>query len=97
MYHEIGLFNKRTRSYAKKATPHSCASGVLYGNKHIGAHFNDLEICNNAGLYKGGISKLQDQLNNLYSSKNEQAPEINIESDVVSVYPNPTNSSFFIN
>ena len=64
---------------------------LLHGMWHLGIHYDDLEICNGQGVFKNGISKLQEQLNML---KNYKKDELVINSRIVNVdevivYPNP--------
>jgi plasmid replication initiation protein len=42
---------------------------LLHGMWHWGIHYDDLEICNGQGVFKNGISKLQEQLNMLKNYK----------------------------
>lgn len=70
---------------------------ILHGMKHIGIHYDDLEICNGQGVFKNGKSKLEEQLDMLknYTHKtNETRRELMNENEVI-VYPNPANT--FIN
>ena len=66
---------------------------VLHGMKHFGIHYDDLEICNGQGIYKGGASKLQEQLNQLssYNPSSQTATNTMLE-DLVYVYPNPATN-----
>ncbi|MBK8330167.1 MAG: hypothetical protein IPL09_12035 [Bacteroidetes bacterium] len=72
-------------------------SNAVYGTRllhsmwHWGIHYDDLEICNGQGVYKNGISKLQEQLNMLKNyKKDEQVINSRIvKEDEVIVYPNP--------
>jgi hypothetical protein len=63
---------------------------VLHGMKHFGIHYDDLEICNGQGVFKGGISKLQEQLNQVanYMPSEQNAIKIVNDNEVI-VYPNP--------
>lgn len=66
---------------------------VLHGMRHWGVHYDDLVICNGAGVFKNGISKLQEQLNQLQNytnNNNEINPGLLYEEQVV-LYPNPTH------
>jgi hypothetical protein len=66
---------------------------VLHGMKHFGIHYDDLEICNGQGVYKGGISKLQEQLNQLNNNTNTNSEiKRTIKEDEVIVYPNPATN-----
>jgi hypothetical protein len=65
---------------------------VLYGIKHFGIHYDDLEICNGQGVYKGGTSKLQEQLSQLNNNTNTMSEiKRTIHEDEVIVYPNPAH------
>ena len=66
---------------------------VLHSMRHWGIHYDDLVICNGQGVYKNGISKLQEQLNQLanYSNAGNQATQRQIADDEVILYPNPTH------
>ncbi len=64
---------------------------MLHSMWHWGIHYDDLEICNGQGVYKNGISKLQEQLNMLKNYKKDEQV-INrriVKEDEVIVYPNP--------
>lgn len=65
---------------------------VLYGMKHFGIHYDDLEICNGQGVYKGGISKLQEQLKQLNNKTNTNSEIKRTKEDEVIVYPNPATN-----
>lgn len=66
---------------------------VLHGMKHFGIHYDDLEICNEQGVYKGGTSKLQEQLNQLTNYNPSYQSTLNdINEDLVYVYPNPATN-----
>jgi len=70
---------------------------VLYGMRNWGAHYDDLVICNGQGVYKNGISKLQeqlDQLHNYTNNQNEIKSGLRNEEEVA-LYPNPTHD--FVN
>ena len=59
----------------------------------IKLHYDELELCNGQGVYKGGISKLQQQLNSLWASTSKTNP--NVKENQYLVYPNPAQS--FVN
>ena len=65
----------------------------IFGMINPGKHYDDLVICNSQGMYKNGISKLQEQLNSL--SEAEQRKQL-AEVGVV-VYPNPASTAIHIN
>jgi hypothetical protein len=63
---------------------------VLHGIKHWNIHYDELELCNGQGVYKGGNSKLQDQLAMLQHYMASKTVSKNIITDDVKLYPNPT-------
>lgn len=70
---------------------------VLHAMKHFGIHYDDLEICNGQGVYKGGISKLQQQLNTIANyNPNAQVQTKTFNEDAVYIYPNPAYNSISI-
>lgn len=70
---------------------------VLHGMKHFGIHYDDLEICNGQGVYKGGTTKLQHQLNQLNNNTNTISEiKRTINEDEVIVYPNPARNQVTI-
>jgi hypothetical protein len=58
-----------------------------------GNHYDDLVICNSQGMYKNGISKLQEQLNSLSEAEQRKY----LEEVGVVVYPNPASTTININ
>lgn len=62
----------------------------LFGMRYTGIHYDDLFICNNQGMYKGGTSKLQQQLNSLEQKKTQNI----VALQGVLIYPNPASSQF---
>jgi hypothetical protein len=69
---------------------------VLYGMWQWNMHYDELEICNNQGAYKGGSSKLQDQLaliKNYIDQKNKKNEILNSE---VKLYPNPVSNKLIV-
>jgi hypothetical protein len=69
---------------------------VLYGMWQWNMHYDELEICNNQGAYKGGNSKLQDQLTmikNYIDPKNRKNKILNTE---VKLYPNPVSNKLIV-
>ncbi len=70
---------------------------ILHCMRHWGVHYDDLVICNGAGVYKNGVSKLQEQLNQLQNYANNDN-EINpglLNEEEVALYPNPAHD--FVN
>lgn len=57
-----------------------------------GTHYDDLVICNGQGVYKNGISKLQQQLLNIANFHNNPL----LEEEGLLVYPNPASSDVYI-
>ncbi|HNB81202.1 MAG TPA: T9SS type A sorting domain-containing protein, partial [Chitinophagaceae bacterium] len=64
----------------------------LMGMLRPGVHYDDLIICNGQGVYKNGISKLQQQLLDIANAQHEKL----LEDKGVLVYPNPTHAQITI-
>jgi len=62
---------------------------VLYGMKHWGAHYDDLLICNAAGVYKNGQSPLDALLTQLGNAYQHRATK---KTGGIKVYPNPADA-----
>lgn len=58
-----------------------------------GMHYDDIVICNSQGVYKNGMSKLQQQLDKLAKDKSQNMPEANF----IRVYPVPAIDKLNIN
>ncbi len=69
---------------------------VLYGMWQWNMHYDELEICNNQGAYKGGNSKLQDQLTMLKNFIENKNAKLNIINDDVKLFPNPFSDELTI-
>jgi hypothetical protein len=69
---------------------------VLHGMKHFGIHYDDLEICNGQGVYKGGISKLQEQLNQLSNNQSNNNSIGFVNEEAVYLYPNPAQDKITV-
>jgi hypothetical protein len=66
---------------------------VLYSMNHFGIHYDDLVLCNGQGVYKGGKSKLQEQLDALKNyTENKSNIKQQLGEDEVMVYPNPAHN-----
>ncbi len=65
---------------------------TLMGMLRPGVHYDDLIICNGQGVYKNGISKLQQQLLDIANAQHEKL----LEDKGVLVYPNPTHAQITI-
>ncbi len=64
----------------------------LFGMFSPGIHYDDIEICNSQGIYKDGISKLQQQLNEISHSVHSRK----LNENSILVYPIPANQSITI-
>jgi hypothetical protein len=60
---------------------------TLFGFANAGIHYDDLVLCNGQGVYKNGISKLQEQLNSINGNTNSKK----LIENGVSIYPNPVS------
>jgi hypothetical protein len=71
---------------------------LLHGMWHWGIHYDDLEICNGQGVFKNGISKLQEQLNMLKNYKKYEQVKKNriVNENEVIVYPNPADNEITV-
>jgi len=65
---------------------------TLMGMLRPGVHYDDLIICNGQGVYKNGISKLQQQLLDIANSQNKKL----LEQKGLLIYPNPSNSNVHV-
>jgi hypothetical protein len=65
---------------------------ILFGMLNSGIHYDDLTLCNSQGVYKNGISKLQNMLNQLEQAKKQ----VNIRAKGLSIFPNPATTSLNI-
>ncbi len=64
----------------------------IVGMYSPGIHYDDLFICNSQGVYKNGISKLQQQLNALEEAKKNHP----LAENTILVYPIPTSQNINI-
>jgi hypothetical protein len=61
---------------------------VLYSSYNPDAHFDNLEICNSQGVYKNGLSKLNQQLAGLTEYANNKNKSVKKQTEII-IYPNP--------
>ena len=66
---------------------------TLYSMFVPNIQYDDLLICNSQGVYKNGMSKLQQQLDKLAKDKSQNMPEANF----IRVYPVPAIDKLNIN
>jgi hypothetical protein len=72
------------------------SSSVIQTYYEPAIHYDDLELCNGQGVYKGGKSKLQEQLDALKNyTQNKSMARKQLKEDEVVIYPNPATA--FIN
>jgi len=71
---------------------------TLYATTSPGVEFNDLTICNNAGVYKGGKSVFEEEneyLNSLIKKEQEKAITIT-DTNKFMIHPNPAQNQLNI-
>jgi hypothetical protein len=64
----------------------------MYAMMRLGIDYDDMEICNGQGVYKGGLSPYQ-QENALL---NQSTTGLKDSIDYLSIYPNPVRDELFI-
>ena len=93
-----GVKEQETIQQLATACPLIAGNGVyrartLQAMLQPGIHYDDIVICNSQGVYKNGLSKLQQQLDKLAKDKSQNIPDGNF----IRVYPVPAIDKLSIN